>query len=139
MQNFIKERIQLPVVILQQATFYNIPILYLRLRTIRSSDQGIQFMNFFSQILFNDINHGQRATILEKNSLWLLPFFFWLWLLISVMKTCAVQYHTSLKELKIYLLLLEKLSYKLCEKSFLQLNILSSLKVFTGKNNYRLL
>ena len=139
MQNFIKERIQLPVVILQQATFYNIPILYLRLRTIRSSDQGIQFMNFFSQILFNDINHGQRATILEKNSLWLLPFFFWLWLLISVMKTCAVQYHTSLKELKIYLLLLEKLSYKLCEKSFLQLNVLSSLKVFTGKNNYRLL
>ena len=139
MQNLIKERIQLPVVILQQATFYNIPILYLRLRTIRSSDQGIQFMNFFSQILFNDINHGQRATILEKNSLWLLPFFFWLWLLISVMKTCAVQYHTSLKELKIYLLLLEKLSYKLCEKSFLQLNVLSSLKVFTGKNNYRLL
>ena len=138
MQNLIKERIQLPVVILQQATFYNIPILYLRLRTIISSDQGVQFMNFFSQIFFNDINHDQRAAILEKNSLWLLPFL-WLWLLISIMKTYAEQYHTSLKELEIYLLLLEKLSYKLCEKSFLQLNVLSRLKVFTGKNNYRLL
>ena len=65
--------------------------------------------------------------------------FLWLWLLISIMKTYAEQYHTSLKELEIYLLLLEKLSYKLCEKSFLQLNVLSRLKVFTGKNNYRLL
>ena len=32
-------------------------------------------MNFSSQIFFNDINHGYRATILKKNSLWLLSFF----------------------------------------------------------------
>ena len=30
-------------------------------------------MNFPSQILFNDINHGYRAAILKKSSLWLLP------------------------------------------------------------------
>ena len=28
-----------------------------------------------SQIFFNDINHGYRAAILKKNSLWLLPFY----------------------------------------------------------------
>ena len=32
-------------------------------------------MNFPSQIFFNDINHGYRATILKKNSLWVLPFY----------------------------------------------------------------
>ena len=32
-------------------------------------------MNFPSQIFFNDINHGYRAAILKKNSLWLLPFY----------------------------------------------------------------
>ena len=32
-------------------------------------------MNFSSQIFFNDINHGYRAAILKKNSLWLLPFY----------------------------------------------------------------
>ena len=32
-------------------------------------------MNFPLQILFNDINHGYRATVLKKNSLWLLPFY----------------------------------------------------------------
>ena len=30
---------------------------------------------FPSQIFFNDINHGYRAVILKKNSLWLLPFY----------------------------------------------------------------
>ena len=30
-------------------------------------------MNSPSQIFFNDINHGYRAAILKKNSLWLLP------------------------------------------------------------------
>ena len=30
-------------------------------------------MNFPSQIFFNDINHGYRAAILKKSSLWLLP------------------------------------------------------------------
>ena len=32
-------------------------------------------MNFPSQIFFNDINHGYRAAIFKKNSLWLLPFY----------------------------------------------------------------
>ena len=32
-------------------------------------------MNFPSQIFFNDINHGYRAVILKKNSLWLLPLY----------------------------------------------------------------
>ena len=32
-------------------------------------------MNFPSQIFFNDINHGYKAAILKKNSLWLLPFY----------------------------------------------------------------
>ena len=32
-------------------------------------------MNFCSQIFFNDINHGYRAAILKKNSLWLLPLY----------------------------------------------------------------
>ena len=30
-------------------------------------------MNFPSQMSFNNINHGYRATILKKSSLWLLP------------------------------------------------------------------
>ena len=30
-------------------------------------------MDFPSQMFFNDINHGYRAAILKKNSLWLLP------------------------------------------------------------------
>ena len=32
-------------------------------------------MNFSLQIFFNDINHGYRAGILKKNSLWLLPLY----------------------------------------------------------------
>ena len=32
-------------------------------------------MNFPSKIFFNDINHGYRVAILEKNALWLLPFY----------------------------------------------------------------
>ena len=32
-------------------------------------------MNFLIHIFFNDINHGYRAAILKKNSLWLLPFY----------------------------------------------------------------
>ena len=39
-------------------------------RKIRS---GCLFMSFPSQILFNDINHGSRATILKKKYLWPLP------------------------------------------------------------------
>ena len=30
-------------------------------------------MNFPSQLFFNDINHGYRAAILKKSSLWVLP------------------------------------------------------------------
>ena len=32
-------------------------------------------MNVPSHIFFNDINHDYRAAILNKNSLWLLPFY----------------------------------------------------------------
>ena len=58
-------------------------------------------MNFPSKIFSNDINHGYRAAILKKNSLWLLPFYA-LWLLISIMKRCAERcaqqlYQTCLK------------------------------------------
>ena len=52
MKNLTKEWKQPPVVILQQANFYNIFILCLWLRIIRRSDQGVQFMNFPSQIFF---------------------------------------------------------------------------------------
>ena len=74
LQNLTKEWKQPPVVILQQANFCNIFILCLQIRIIRRSDQGVQFMNFPSQIFFNDINHGYRAAILKKNSQWLPPF-----------------------------------------------------------------
>ena len=60
---------------LQQAIFCNIFILCLQLRIIRRSDQSVQFINFPSQIFFNDINRGCRAAILKKNYLWLLPFY----------------------------------------------------------------
>ena len=75
MQNLTKERKQPPVVILQKSIFYNIFIQCLWLRIIRRSDYGVQFMNFPSQIFFNDINHGYRAAILKKSSLWLLLFY----------------------------------------------------------------
>ena len=47
----------------------------LLLRIIRTSDQGVKFMTFSSQIFFNDINHGYRGAILNKKFLWLLPFY----------------------------------------------------------------
>ena len=62
-------------VILQQTNFGKIFILYLWLRIITRSDQGVQFMNFPSQIFFNDINHDYEAALLKKNSLWLLSFY----------------------------------------------------------------
>ena len=52
-------------------------------------------MNFPSQIFFNDINHGYRAAILKKSSLWLLPSY------MAVATYCyyALQlYRTSLSE-----------------------------------------
>ena len=67
-----EERKQPPVVILEQAILYIVFILYLCLRIIGTSDQ---FMNFASQIFFNNINHGYRAVILKKYSFWLLPFY----------------------------------------------------------------
>ena len=73
MQNSTKERKQPPVVILQQSIFYDIFIRCLWLRIIRRSDQGVYFMNFPSQIFFNDINHGYRAAMLKKSSFWRLP------------------------------------------------------------------
>ena len=101
LQNLTKEWKQPPVVILQQANFCNIFILCLQIRIIRRSDQGVQFMNFPSQIFFNDIDHGYRAALLKKNYLWLLPFYM-VWLLISVIKRCAKRcalqlYQTSLR------------------------------------------
>ena len=50
MQNLTKEWKQPPVVILQQADFYNIFILCLWLRIIKRSNQGVQFVNFPSHI-----------------------------------------------------------------------------------------
>ena len=68
MQNLTKDRKQPPVAILQQVIFCNMFILCLWLRTLN-------FMNFPSQIFFNDINHGYRAALLQKNYLWLIPFY----------------------------------------------------------------
>ena len=70
MQSLTKEWKQPPVVILQQLIFYNISIWCLWLSIIRRSDQGVQFMNFPSQIFFNDINRDYRAAILKKSYLW---------------------------------------------------------------------
>ena len=75
MQNLTKEQKQPPVVILRKSIFYNISIRCLWLRIFERSDYGVQFMNFPSQIFFNDINHGYRAAILKKSSLWLFPFY----------------------------------------------------------------
>ena len=48
-------------------------------------------------MFLNDINHGYRAAVLKKNSLWLLSFFIWLWLLLDIIKKCgercALQLH----------------------------------------------
>ena len=55
-----------PPVIMEQAIFYSIFILRLWLRIIRRSDQGVLFMNFLSQVFFNDIS-GYPAAILKKN------------------------------------------------------------------------
>ena len=73
LQNLTKEWKQPPVVILQQANFCNIFILCLQIRIIRRSDQGVQLMNFPSQIFFNDI--GYKAALLKKNSQWLLSIY----------------------------------------------------------------
>ena len=70
-----KERKQPPVVILQQAIFYNIFIQWLWLRIIRRSDQGVQIMSFPSHIFLNDIIHGYRVALLKKKFLWVLPFY----------------------------------------------------------------
>ena len=51
-QNLTKELKEPPVVIVQQAIFYNVFILCLLLRIIRSSDQDVQFMNFPLQMFF---------------------------------------------------------------------------------------
>ena len=72
-QNLTKEWKQPPILILEQANFCNIFILYLQIRIIRRSDQGVQFMNFPSQIFFNDI--GYKAALLKKNSQWLLSIY----------------------------------------------------------------
>ena len=70
-----KEWKQSPVVILQTVIFYNTFFLCLRLKITTKSNQGVQFMDFPSQIFFNDINHGYIAAILKKTSLWPLPFY----------------------------------------------------------------
>ena len=75
MQSLTKGREQAREVILQQTIFYNVFILCLWLRSIRRSNQGVWFINFLSQIFFNDVNHRYRAAILKKSYLWLLPFY----------------------------------------------------------------
>ena len=47
MQNLTEEQKKPPVVILQQANFYNIFILCLWLRMTRRSDQGVYFTDIF--------------------------------------------------------------------------------------------
>ena len=104
MQNLTKvERKQPPVVILQQSIFYNTFVRCLWLRIIRRSDRGVQFMNFSSQMFFNDINYGYRADILKKSFYGCFRLI-WLWLLITLMKRCAGRcalelYRTSLNHL----------------------------------------
>ena len=71
LQNLTKEWKQPPVVILQQVNFHNIFILCLLVRIIKR----VQLMSFPSQIFFNDINHGYKAALLKKNSLWLLSVY----------------------------------------------------------------
>ena len=70
-QNLTQKRKQRPVVTLQQLIYYNIFILRLWLTNTGRSGQGVQFMNFSSQMFFNHINHGYRAGILKKRFLWL--------------------------------------------------------------------
>ena len=73
-QNLKKERKQPPVVILQQSIFYKIFIRCLWLRIIRGSIRSRCLVHEFPFTdIFNDINHGYRAAILKKSSLWLLP------------------------------------------------------------------
>ena len=51
-------------------------ILCLWIRIIRSTYQGVKFMNFSSEIYISkDFNDGYRTVVLKKNSLWL-PLFF---------------------------------------------------------------
>ena len=52
-------------------------------------------MNFLSHRLFNDINHGYRAAILKKNSLWLFLVFMAV-AIIAVIKRCAERYALQL-------------------------------------------
>ena len=73
LQNLTKEWKQPPEGILQQVNFCNIFILCLQIRIIRRSDQGVQLMNFPSQIFFNDI--GYKAALLKKTSQWLLSIY----------------------------------------------------------------
>ena len=54
---------------------YSIFILCQWLRIIRPSSQDVWFMNFPSQIFYNNIDHGYRAAILKEIFLWLLPFY----------------------------------------------------------------
>ena len=46
-------------------------------------------MNFFSQMFFNDINHGYGAVILKENPLWLFSFY-------MTVATSFYYYRTSL-------------------------------------------
>ena len=62
-QNLMKERKQPSVVIAQQAFFYNVFILLVWLWIVWSFNQDVYFMNFYSQIFFNSINHGYRAAL----------------------------------------------------------------------------
>ena len=98
MQNLMKEMKQPRVVTSATGEFLQYTILYLLIRIIKRSDQGVQFMNFSSQILFNDINHGYRAAVLKKNLCGCFCFI-WLWLLTAIMKRCpelcTLQFHCT--------------------------------------------
>ena len=79
--------------------FYNIFILCLWLGIKRSSDQGVQVMNFPSQIFLTILIRVNEQLYWRKIICGCFHFI-WLWLLISVMKRCAERcalqlYHTS--------------------------------------------
>ena len=75
LQNLTKEWKQPPVVILQQANFLQ----YVYSMLVDKNHQKIRSRclahEFSFTDIFNDINHGYKAALLKKNSLWLLSLY----------------------------------------------------------------
>ena len=84
-----------PVVILQQAIFYDLFILCLWLKIIRRSDQSVYFMNFSSHIFLTILIMVTEQLYCRKTICGCFRYI-WLWLLISIMKRCAERYALQL-------------------------------------------